>query len=247
MSISPDAGPKPINKLLPDLSDEPEGPTPDAMKLPPDHDKDHDIVKTLDKDGDGDHDMDDHEMDDEDEEDKKEAYANEPDETEYEMDKTVFGGNDLHKEKKTYPKVAGGDNPMQKMESGDLRAQIRAELMQRLAEQQSVPGARPPQKGAVPTPNAGAQSKINAAPHGYNTQTGKPNPAPAQTGKQAPAQAQQSSNTPITPELAANLAYVMKDISGAIEYENYNTVEELKKDIDDSIKKHVAKTGSGAK
>jgi hypothetical protein len=138
MSISPDAGPKPINKLLPDLSDEPEGPTPDAMKLPPEHDKDHDLVKTLDKDGDGDHDMDDHEMDDEDEEEKKEdAYANEPDEQEYEMDKAVFGGNDLHKEKKTYPKVAGGDNPMQKMESGDLRAQIRAELLHRLAEAKS--------------------------------------------------------------------------------------------------------------
>jgi hypothetical protein len=113
MSISPDAGPKPINKLLPDLSDEPEGPTPDAMKQ--------------------DSDMDD--MDDE--EDKKEAWDNEPDETEYEMDKVVFGGNDLHKEKKTYPKVAGGDNPMQKMEGGDLRAQIRAELLQRLAEAKS--------------------------------------------------------------------------------------------------------------
>jgi len=138
MSIGPDAGPTPINKLLPDLSDEPEGPTPDAMKLPPEHDKDHDLVKTLDKDKDGDHDMDDHEMDDEDEdEENKEAYANEPDEAEYEIDKAVFGGNDLHKEKKTYPKVAGGDNPMQKMESGDLRAQIRAELLHRLAEAKS--------------------------------------------------------------------------------------------------------------
>lgn len=43
-------------------------------------------------------------------------------------------GDDLNKPKKTFPKVAGGDNPMQKMESGDLRAQIRAELLQRLAE-----------------------------------------------------------------------------------------------------------------
>lgn len=141
MSISPDS--KPINKLLPDLSDEPA--EPDAMNLPPDHDKDHDIVKTLDRDGDGDHDMDDHKMEPEDdeegpeddEEDKKEAWDNEPDEQEYEMDKVVFGGNDLHKEKKTYPKVAGGDNPMQKMESGDLRAQIRAELLQRLSEAKS--------------------------------------------------------------------------------------------------------------
>jgi hypothetical protein len=140
MSIGPDAGPKPINKLLPDLSDEPEGPKQDSADLPPEHDKDHDLVKTLDKDGDGDHDMDDHEIDDEDDEDdeeNKEAYSNEPDEQEYSIDKTVFGGNDLHKEKKTYPKVAGGDNPMQKMESGDLRAQIRAELLQRLAEAKS--------------------------------------------------------------------------------------------------------------
>ncbi len=111
MSIHPDS--KPINKLLPDLSDEPEGPTPDAMKLPPDHDKDHALVKTLDKDGDGDHDMDDHKK-------EEEAFANEPDETEYELDKIVFGGNDLHKEKGTFPKVAGGDNPMQKVsEAGD--------------------------------------------------------------------------------------------------------------------------------
>jgi hypothetical protein len=111
MSISPDAGPKPMNKMLPDLSDEPEGPTPDAMKQ--------------------DSDMDD-------EEDKQEdSYANEPDEREHGIDKVVFGGNDLHKQKKTYPKVAGGDNPMQKTESGDLRAQIRAELLQRLAEAKS--------------------------------------------------------------------------------------------------------------
>lgn len=135
MSIAPDAGPTPINKLLPDLSDEPSEPS--GTNLPPEHDKDHDLVKTLDRDGDGDHDMDDHDMEKDDEEDKQEAYVNEPNETEFDIDKVIFGGTDLHKEKKTYPKVAGGDNPMQKMESGDLRAQIRAELLHRLAEAKS--------------------------------------------------------------------------------------------------------------
>ena len=83
-------------------------------------------------DNDGDHDMDDHDA--EKKKEKEEEYANEP-EPDYKS-RSVLSGNDLHKEKGTYPKVAGGDNPMQKQrnESGDLRAQIRAELLQRLAE-----------------------------------------------------------------------------------------------------------------
>lgn len=59
------------------------------------------------------------------------------DDVEYKgMDAAVRDGNDLNKSKDTFPKVSGGDNPMQKQkfESGDLRAQIRAELLQRLAE-----------------------------------------------------------------------------------------------------------------
>jgi hypothetical protein len=41
----------------------------------------------------------------------------------------------MNKPKGTYPKVAAGDNPMQKVKEGDdLREQIRAELMQRLNE-----------------------------------------------------------------------------------------------------------------
>jgi hypothetical protein len=68
------------------------------------------------------------------EEKKKEAYTNEPDEKYSDVDAVIPDGNDLNKPKKTFPKVAGGDNPMQRMESGDLRAQIRAELMQRLEE-----------------------------------------------------------------------------------------------------------------
>ena len=44
-----------------------------------------------------------------------EAYSNEPEEAEYEIDDVVFAGNDLHKAKGTHPKVAGGDNPMQRV------------------------------------------------------------------------------------------------------------------------------------
>jgi len=92
-----------------------------------------------DVDNDGDHDMDDHEAEEEpadDEEDKKdEAWANEPDVSHKSVDymnNQLAGG--MNRPKGTYPKVAGGDNPMQRNESGDLRAQIRAELLQRLAE-----------------------------------------------------------------------------------------------------------------
>lgn len=48
----------------------------------------------------------------------------------------ISGG--LGKKQGTYPKVAGGDNPMQKAdESTDLLSQIRAELQARLAEAKS--------------------------------------------------------------------------------------------------------------
>lgn len=41
-----------------------------------------------------------------------EEYANEPDEEYAPYSDMVKGGNDLNKSKKSYPKVAGGDNPM---------------------------------------------------------------------------------------------------------------------------------------
>ncbi len=103
----------------------------DIMNKP--DDSDDGVSKAQgDIDNDGDHDMDDHDA--EKKKEKEEEYANEP-EPEIKSS-SILGGNDLHKEKGTYPKVAGGDNPMQKQhnESGDLRAQIRAELLQRLAE-----------------------------------------------------------------------------------------------------------------
>lgn len=43
--------------------------------------------------------------------------ANAPDEKYAGVDAAIPSGDDLHKEKGTYPKVAGGDNPMQRMES----------------------------------------------------------------------------------------------------------------------------------
>lgn len=114
-------------KMLPDLSDE-----PDSGEGPE--------VKGLDRDNDGDHDMDDHEAepkdDEDDEEKKKEAWANEPDETEKSIDymnNKLAGG--MNRPKGTFPKVADGDNPMQKVrENDDLRSAIRAELLKKLAE-----------------------------------------------------------------------------------------------------------------
>ena len=88
-----------------------------------------------DLDNDGDHDMDDHELEKDDKK-KDEEYANEPDEQvksiDY-MNNKLAGG--MNRPKQTFPKVAGGDNPMQRVKEGtDLRTQIRAELLQRLAE-----------------------------------------------------------------------------------------------------------------
>lgn len=105
-----------------------------------------DLGASLDRDGDGDHDMDDHalepgndeEDDEEDDGEKKEAWANEPDEEEKDIDYMVnklAGG--MNRPKKTYPKVAGGDNPMQQitqMGESELQAQIRSDLRKRLAE-----------------------------------------------------------------------------------------------------------------
>lgn len=67
-----------------------------------------------------------------------EAWDNEPNPEEKDIDYMVnklAGG--MNKSHGTYPKVAGGDNPMQRitrMEGEDLKAQIRDELRKRLAE-----------------------------------------------------------------------------------------------------------------
>jgi hypothetical protein len=130
-----DAGPL---KMLPDMdSDNDDMPGGEKDHMEPDGDEGPEI-KGLDQDGDGDHDMDDHDM--EKKKDKEEAFANSLDDSEpdtMDMDAVIRNGNDLHKQKKSFSgKPYRGDNPMAAgaYESVDLRAQIRAELQQRLAE-----------------------------------------------------------------------------------------------------------------
>ena len=136
-----DAGPL---KMLPDLDmDKPHNePDADNMGGPSDMDSDNmpgdnDLNKIRgDQDGDGDHDMDDHDMEKDDE--KKNEYANEPEEKYKDIDYMVnklAGG--MNRPKGTYPKVAGADNPMQRVEAVDLRTAIRNELRDRLAEAKS--------------------------------------------------------------------------------------------------------------
>ena len=65
----------------------------------------------------------------------EEAWDNEPDEEYKGMDAVIRTGNDLNRPKKTFPKVAGGDNPMQRMESQDeLIKSIEAQLKSQLEE-----------------------------------------------------------------------------------------------------------------
>lgn len=134
-----DAGPL---KMLPNLDKDNDMTPPSQMDLPSGHDKDHDMVKALDVDMDGDHDMDDHdaEKDDADSDDeKKETYANSAEggadqqysDVNYMVNKLAGG---MNRPKATFPKVADGDNPMQRVESVDLKTSIKNELRNRLAE-----------------------------------------------------------------------------------------------------------------
>ena len=106
------------------------------------HEKDHadekPLIKTLDQDDDGDHDMDDHDVE---KKEKDEAFGNSLDGSEPEyagIDAAIPDGNDLNKPKKSFSgKPYRGDNPMAAgaYESKEqLRASIREELLQRLAE-----------------------------------------------------------------------------------------------------------------
>jgi hypothetical protein len=117
------------------------------LKMLPDLDADNDDmpggekdieIKGLDQDKDGDHDMDDHDME---KKDKDEAFGNslgdsEPDYKD--ISANLPNGNDLNRPKKSFSgKPYRGDNPMAAgaYESKEtLRANIRAELLQRLAE-----------------------------------------------------------------------------------------------------------------
>ena len=124
-------------KMLPDMdSDYDDSGDLDA------HEKDHadekPLIKTLDRDIDDDHDMDDHDAE---KKDKDEAFGNSVDGSspEYKPVSDILNkGDDLNKPKKSFSgKPYRGDNPMAAgaYESKEqLRAGIRAELMQRLAE-----------------------------------------------------------------------------------------------------------------
>ena len=134
-----DAGPL---KMLPDLDmDKPhDEPDADNMGGPSDGDSDNmpgdnDLDKDSSDQDDGD-DSDDSDMEKDD--DKKNEYANEPEEEYKDIDYMVnklAGG--MNGPKGTYPKVAGGDNPMQRVEAVDLKTSIRNELRSRLAEVKS--------------------------------------------------------------------------------------------------------------
>ena len=125
-------------KMLPDMDSE-----PDTDNMPPmgdlDRDDGDDVSKAMgDIDSDGDHDIDDHDAE---KKEKDEAFGNSLNGSEPEyagMDAATPNGNDLNKPKKSFSgKPYRGDNPMAAgaYESKEqLRAGIRAELMQRLAE-----------------------------------------------------------------------------------------------------------------
>jgi hypothetical protein len=125
-------------KMLPDMDNDNDDRPGGEMDLPPDHDKDHAMVKALDKDDDGDHDMDDHDAE---KKEKDEAFGNSLNGSESEyagINAAIPDGNDLNKPKKSFSgKPYRGDNPMAAgaYESKEqLRASIREELLQRLAE-----------------------------------------------------------------------------------------------------------------
>ena len=140
-------------KMLPDMDSEPHdepdadnmgGPSDmDADNMPPmgdlDRDDGDDITKAMgDIDSDGDHDMDDHDAE---KKEKDEAFGNSLNGSEPEysgIDAATPDGDDLNKPKKSFSgKPYRGDNPMAAgaYESKEqLRASIREELLQRLAE-----------------------------------------------------------------------------------------------------------------
>ncbi len=122
-----DSGPL---KMLPDLDRDEPGMGSDGDDGP--------SIKGLDQDEDGEHDMGDHDME---KKDRDESFGNSVNDSEPKyggMDSVIRSGNDMHKPKQSFSgKAYRGDNPMAAgaYESKEqLRAGIRAELLQRLAE-----------------------------------------------------------------------------------------------------------------
>ena len=107
------------------------------LKMEPDGDEGPSI-KGLDNDDDGDHDMGDHDME---KKDREESFGNSVNDSEPEyrgVDSVIRSGNDMHKPKQSFSgKAYRGDNPMAAgayENKEQLRASIREELLQRLAE-----------------------------------------------------------------------------------------------------------------
>ena len=253
IAIKPSLPPlKPLPDFDADNDDMPGG----EMDLPVDHNKDHAMVKKLDLDRDGDHDMDDHGLD------KKEdggfqSSTTEPDpefkNADYMLNKLAGG---MNKAKHTFPKVADGDNPMQKVREGeDFKEQIKADLRRRLEESKAVAVSEGPMdmlakaggavKGAFKGAITGAK-KAMATPGGG---TGKSKQALGKVSKPtgsanvgvSPAQAQA-----ITPEIADNLSQGLKQIADGVGEGNFKDTKELTSDIDFLIK-GVMKQIGGAK
>jgi hypothetical protein len=167
-AVNPDVAEKPMGTMPSAISiepmDKPMGMPPlklgnldsGPLKMLPDMDSDNDdmpggekdngdqpggLGASLDRDDDGDHDMKDHDLE---MKDIEEAFGNSVNDSEpkiMDVDAAIPNGDDLHKEKKSFSgKPYRGDNPMAAgaYESTDLRAAIRAELQQRLAEVKGV-------------------------------------------------------------------------------------------------------------
>ncbi len=131
-----------MTKVNPDMINQPSGDIPQMpsmgmepsitsmppLKMLPDLDADNNEMPGGEKDMDG--------PEPEMKKDKEEAFANSLDDSEpniMDIDAAIPDGDDLHKKKSMHKAAAGGDNAMA-AESTDLRSQIRAELLQRLAE-----------------------------------------------------------------------------------------------------------------
>lgn len=130
-----DSGPL---KMLPDLDADEPSTGPAGVDIDPMGGDDMSKAQG-DLDNDGDHDMDDHDMEkrsDDSEEKEDEAFGNSASDSEpetYGVDAAIPNGNDLNKEKQQFRRAQPGDNPMA-MEGEELRAWIKSELTQRLAE-----------------------------------------------------------------------------------------------------------------
>lgn len=230
--------------------------------LPPDHDKDHAMVKKLDLDMDGDHDMDDHDLE------KKEdggfqAATTEPDpefkNADYMLNRLAGG---MNRPKDTFPKVADGDNPMKKVREGDdFKEQIKSDLRRRLEESKKktldegpmdfVKKAGAAVKGWATGGLAGAKTAMAKQAAGATPTTpaknsfGKVAKAPAAGGPGvSPAQAaagaaQQSSGKSITPKMGEALAVILQDAVDAVQGNHYSDVEQLKQDIVRAIDKQA--------